>query len=390
LEARDRVGGRVHSYVGPFGAPVDLGASLITGEALRWRRRLGAAEPGRPLAGGLDSFPPSLTRARARGPCHPGTAPEVKGSRRPDPSSILCRQLGVKLHPLESDLPLYDWRGGEPGAKIPKELDEAVDRWGGAGRGLKLRGVELLGVELRGGLTSWPWCLAARGPRVMVWHPGLRSEPPHAPSATARARLRDGLLDAARARVDAADDPKDMLHSSLGGALREELDLWRAKGAAAAAAAATGAGGDADMADANGAGVKEEAGAAKPEGGDAEMADAPPADAKPEAADAKPEAADAKPEAQPEAGESKATDAKAEAKAKAKADAAAGGEVTDDMLRVLDWHWANLEYGCSACLDDVSPVGCGEGRRGVPADEGVATDPSPRASSLTYKLASRP
>lgn len=32
LEARDRVGGRVHSYVGPFGAPVDLGASLITGE----------------------------------------------------------------------------------------------------------------------------------------------------------------------------------------------------------------------------------------------------------------------------------------------------------------------------------------------------------------------
>lgn len=32
LEARDRVGGRVHSYSGNgFGAPVDLGASIVTG-----------------------------------------------------------------------------------------------------------------------------------------------------------------------------------------------------------------------------------------------------------------------------------------------------------------------------------------------------------------------
>jgi Flavin containing amine oxidoreductase len=31
LEARDRVGGRVHSYKGDFSAPVDLGASIITG-----------------------------------------------------------------------------------------------------------------------------------------------------------------------------------------------------------------------------------------------------------------------------------------------------------------------------------------------------------------------
>lgn len=34
LEARERVGGRVHSFKGPFGAPVDLGASLITGACL--------------------------------------------------------------------------------------------------------------------------------------------------------------------------------------------------------------------------------------------------------------------------------------------------------------------------------------------------------------------
>jgi hypothetical protein len=37
---------------------------------------------------------------------------------------------------------------------------------------------------------------------------------------------------------------------------------------------------------------------------------------------------------------------------------AAGQEVTDDMLRVLDWHWANLEYGCSAALEEVG-LGCG-------------------------------
>jgi hypothetical protein len=45
---------------------------------------------------------------------------------RPDPSSIVCRQLGIKLHELTSDMPLFDWRG-EPGARVPKELDDAVD-----------------------------------------------------------------------------------------------------------------------------------------------------------------------------------------------------------------------------------------------------------------------
>ena len=34
MEARDRVGGRVHSYLGSgFSGPIDLGASLITGTA---------------------------------------------------------------------------------------------------------------------------------------------------------------------------------------------------------------------------------------------------------------------------------------------------------------------------------------------------------------------
>ena len=28
--------------------------------------------------------------------------------------------------------------------------------------------------------------------------------------------------------------------------------------------------------------------------------------------------------------------------------------LTDEERRLLDWHWANLEYGCSARLTDVS------------------------------------
>jgi hypothetical protein len=68
----------------------------------------------------------------------PGTRPEPVGSRRPDPSAIVCRQLGIQLHPLESELPLFDWRGGGGGGegegegqgarKVPEDLDKAVDK----------------------------------------------------------------------------------------------------------------------------------------------------------------------------------------------------------------------------------------------------------------------
>lgn len=84
MEARDRVGGRVHSHTGPFGAPVDLGASLIT-----------------------------------------GTAPDMEGGRAPDPCTFLCRQLGVALHPLGEELRLFDGRGG---GEVERSLDEAVER----------------------------------------------------------------------------------------------------------------------------------------------------------------------------------------------------------------------------------------------------------------------
>lgn len=86
LEARDRVGGRVNSHSAPgFGAPVDLGASIITGIE---------ADPRRGL--------------------------------RPDPSALLCAQLGVKLHELQSDvLPLHD---AIHGGLVEEMLDRQVER----------------------------------------------------------------------------------------------------------------------------------------------------------------------------------------------------------------------------------------------------------------------
>jgi hypothetical protein len=34
-------------------------------------------------------------------------------------------------------------------------------------------------------------------------------------------------------------------------------------------------------------------------------------------------------------------------------------EVTEAHLRLLNWHWANLEYGCSASLSQVGgSAGC--------------------------------
>ncbi|EIE23206.1 amine oxidase, partial [Coccomyxa subellipsoidea C-169] len=75
LEARDRVGGRVHSYSdGGFSAPVDLGASIIT-----------------------------------------GTATVVARGTRPDPSTLIRQHL----------LPIYD---GLTGQRVPDALDSLVDR----------------------------------------------------------------------------------------------------------------------------------------------------------------------------------------------------------------------------------------------------------------------
>ncbi|KAL5985882.1 hypothetical protein ACLOJK_027872 [Asimina triloba] len=83
LEARNRIGGRVYTDHSSLSVPVDLGASIIT-----------------------------------------GVEADVATERRPDPSSLICGQLGLDLTVLNSDCPLYDIVTGQ---KVPADLDEALE-----------------------------------------------------------------------------------------------------------------------------------------------------------------------------------------------------------------------------------------------------------------------
>lgn len=83
LEARDRIGGRVYTDHSSLSVPVDLGASIIT-----------------------------------------GVEADIATQRRADPSSLICKQLGIELTVLNSDCPLYDIVTGQ---KVPSELDEALE-----------------------------------------------------------------------------------------------------------------------------------------------------------------------------------------------------------------------------------------------------------------------
>ena len=74
LEARDRVGGRVHTDATSLSVPVDMGASIITGTAPDPKRRTGLPWLG----------------------------------VRADPSATVAEQLGLNLHTLGDKLPLYD------------------------------------------------------------------------------------------------------------------------------------------------------------------------------------------------------------------------------------------------------------------------------------------
>ncbi|XP_043708126.1 lysine-specific histone demethylase 1 homolog 3-like [Telopea speciosissima] len=83
LEARNRMGGRVYTDRSSLSVPVDLGASIIT-----------------------------------------GVEADVATERRPDPSSLVCAQLGLELTVLNSGCPLYDIVTGQ---KVPADLDEALE-----------------------------------------------------------------------------------------------------------------------------------------------------------------------------------------------------------------------------------------------------------------------
>ena len=145
LEARERVGGRVNSALcDDFSVPVDLGASIITGTA-----------PDVDLSGQGEAAPPRLPSHPF---VHPTPSPSIPshfpsplpsvhpsppipylaaltvslssrpvpantGGRRPDPSALVARQLGLQLHELGHDCPIMDGDGGLP---VPKAEDERV------------------------------------------------------------------------------------------------------------------------------------------------------------------------------------------------------------------------------------------------------------------------
>ncbi|XP_022772687.1 lysine-specific histone demethylase 1 homolog 3-like isoform X2 [Durio zibethinus] len=83
LEARNRIGGRVYTDCSSLSVPVDLGASIIT-----------------------------------------GVEADMSTNRRPDPSSLICAQLGLELTVLNSSCPLYDIVSGQ---KVPADLDDALE-----------------------------------------------------------------------------------------------------------------------------------------------------------------------------------------------------------------------------------------------------------------------
>ena len=91
LEARDRVGGRVHTDGSSLSVPVDMGASIITGCAPDAKRRTGLPWLG----------------------------------VRADPSATIAAQLGLGLKTLGNKLPLYD---GVTGELVSDELDARVER----------------------------------------------------------------------------------------------------------------------------------------------------------------------------------------------------------------------------------------------------------------------
>lgn len=109
LEARDRVGGRVHTDVTSLSVPVDMGASIITGIEPNATRRTGL--PWRGV--------------------------------RADPSAVVAQQIGLDLHELGNMLPLYDGVTGEL-------VDQLTVRGGG-----EREGAGGLGWGWRGGLTGF-------------------------------------------------------------------------------------------------------------------------------------------------------------------------------------------------------------------------------------------
>ena len=248
LEARSRVGGRVHTDRNALSVPVDLGASIIT-----------------------------------------GTEPDFEGGLRPDPSALVGRQAGLAYHALNPDrCPIFD---GVTGELVGPATDAKVEAW------------------------------------------------------------RDAVMDKVRVIVEKMGESATQ-GRSLGQEIERARDLTHDSreedggGAGPAAGETAGAGGS------GGEGTKR-----RPTRAIAEESDEDDGDGEGAAAAAGPAA----PAPRPDEGEEGAVGQELEEEPAAAAAAtivastpASSGGLSANESRLLDWHWANLEYGCSARLEDVS------------------------------------
>lgn len=191
--------------------------------------------------------------------------------------------------------------------------------------------------------------------------------------------LRDELLDAAREVAD--DDEEAAEKMSLGEALLQALDKRLGKPAAAAAIGSSDAVANGDMKPATAEEADAKEPQAKQEGDKQQQQQQPDTEAADTSGDAAGDTAAVaepkvkpKPEPTEQPEKDKADQATVQANgstAAAAADAAeavkgaasenaataAAGKATSytaEQLELLDWHWANLEYGCSASLTEVS------------------------------------
>ena len=233
LEARERTGGRVWTESNSLSVPVDVGASIITGIATDAARHT----------------------HRGRG-------------ARADPSAVVARQWGAKLHQLnDTFLPIYDAVTGE---QYPGDVDAAIEV------------------------------------------------------------LRDALLDAAREVVDAGGEDA-CGHVSL----QEQLEMQLAKREAAVVEAVE----------------QQEPGAVMEARDDVASHGAVDGSAPPL------ETAGALQLAPAAAGEAALADGSAPQDVPSPdvpQPSQPSRKLTTSERRLLNWHWANLEYGCSAPLRDVS------------------------------------
>ncbi|KAL0040091.1 hypothetical protein WJX79_005960 [Trebouxia sp. C0005] len=289
LEARDRVGGRVHTMKPQgFSLGVDMGASIITGVATNAERGL-----------------------------------------RCDPSAILAKQMGRELHELKPALPLFDGVTGQP---VPQTVDNRVERLRDALMDDARERVDDLGEDLVVGESLGQALDRAFAERIKLpegdtAHAGApiqdtRAAPiPGPPSPpTDKDKGQGKAQEKAEANGD-VEQPTETTAAGIAQAGHEQTDAVDPS----LSSSAPHSGGPTGRPTVQSAGVPASEGQQHSQNAPGQPQDA---------------TADTKPDNPPAEDHSTQKDVPS--------------RLTDEERRLLDWHWANLEYGCSARLSQVS------------------------------------